>query len=129
MAVSTCTTSTDTQAAASLECDWSQHICPDGFKYYYNCVTCESMVSKISRKICGSGLFHFSIILAIFLHIKFLQKPDFSGRNQKSLRDMNKSKKNSEVLHDMLIHSQQLPLLKDRLFKNICKFGILISIR
>uniref|UniRef100_A0A7C8Z5U5 RRM domain-containing protein n=1 Tax=Opuntia streptacantha TaxID=393608 RepID=A0A7C8Z5U5_OPUST len=27
---------------ASLHCDWSEHICPDGYKYYYNCVTCES---------------------------------------------------------------------------------------
>ncbi|XP_031405132.1 flowering time control protein FCA-like isoform X2 [Punica granatum] len=44
-AVSACTTSTDAEAA-SLECDWSQHICPDGFKYYYNCVTCESMWEK-----------------------------------------------------------------------------------
>ncbi|KAG7018027.1 hypothetical protein SDJN02_19893, partial [Cucurbita argyrosperma subsp. argyrosperma] len=22
-----------------LECDWSEHSCPDGFKYYYNCIT------------------------------------------------------------------------------------------
>ncbi|XP_022157018.1 CUGBP Elav-like family member 4 [Momordica charantia] len=30
----------------SLECDWSEHTCPDGFKYYYNCVTCESSWEK-----------------------------------------------------------------------------------
>ncbi|XP_020234843.1 flowering time control protein FCA isoform X1 [Cajanus cajan] len=28
------------------ECDWSEHYCPDGFKYYYNCVTCESSWEK-----------------------------------------------------------------------------------
>ncbi|XVF22055.1 hypothetical protein REPUB_Repub12eG0141200 [Reevesia pubescens] len=27
---------------APLECDRSEHTCPDGHKYYYNCVTCES---------------------------------------------------------------------------------------
>ncbi|KAK4848869.1 hypothetical protein QYF36_018187 [Acer negundo] len=29
-----------------LECDWSEHTCPDGKKYYYNCVTCESKWNK-----------------------------------------------------------------------------------
>lgn len=29
-----------------LECDWSEHTCPDGFLYYYNCVTCESRWEK-----------------------------------------------------------------------------------
>lgn len=31
---------------ASLGCDWSEHICPDGYKYYFNCVTCESRWEK-----------------------------------------------------------------------------------
>ncbi|KAE8009318.1 hypothetical protein FH972_005762 [Carpinus fangiana] len=30
------------QKATSLECDWSEHTCPDGYQYYYNCVSCES---------------------------------------------------------------------------------------
>ncbi|XP_038704251.1 flowering time control protein FCA isoform X2 [Tripterygium wilfordii] len=30
----------------SLECDWSEHTCPDGCKYYYNCMTCESKWEK-----------------------------------------------------------------------------------
>lgn len=30
----------------TLECDWSEHTCPDGFKYYYNCVTYESLWEK-----------------------------------------------------------------------------------
>nr|ART33343.1 flowering time control protein [Tapiscia sinensis] len=34
------------QTAVSLECDWSEHTCPDGYKYYYNCVTCESRWKK-----------------------------------------------------------------------------------
>jgi hypothetical protein len=33
------------QKATSLECDWSEHTCPDGYQYYYNCVSCESRVS------------------------------------------------------------------------------------
>ncbi|KAJ8748693.1 hypothetical protein K2173_008138 [Erythroxylum novogranatense] len=33
------------QIVDSPECDWSEHACPDGYKYYYNCVTCESSVS------------------------------------------------------------------------------------
>lgn len=28
------------------EYDWSEHYCPDGVKYYYNCVTCESRWEK-----------------------------------------------------------------------------------
>ncbi|KAL4572184.1 hypothetical protein LXL04_018953 [Taraxacum kok-saghyz] len=28
------------------ECDWSEHICPDGNAYYYNSVTCESLWEK-----------------------------------------------------------------------------------
>ncbi|XP_039047957.1 flowering time control protein FCA-like isoform X2 [Hibiscus syriacus] len=28
------------------ECDWSEHTCPEGNKYYYNCVTCESRWNK-----------------------------------------------------------------------------------
>lgn len=27
-----------------LDCDWSEHICPDGCKYYFNSATCESRV-------------------------------------------------------------------------------------
>ncbi|GAY44871.1 hypothetical protein CUMW_085230 [Citrus unshiu] len=34
------------QVAASPECDWSEHTCPDGNKYYYNCETCESRWDK-----------------------------------------------------------------------------------
>ncbi|XP_021770037.1 flowering time control protein FCA-like [Chenopodium quinoa] len=29
-----------------IDCDWSEHICPDGCKYYFNCVTCESRWEK-----------------------------------------------------------------------------------
>ncbi|EEF47234.1 RNA binding protein, putative [Ricinus communis] len=28
------------------ECDWSEHSCPDGYKYYYNCMTLESRWEK-----------------------------------------------------------------------------------
>ncbi|XP_047315969.1 flowering time control protein FCA-like [Impatiens glandulifera] len=30
----------------TLDSDWSEHTCPDGYKYYYNCVTCESRWEK-----------------------------------------------------------------------------------
>ncbi|KAK7284558.1 hypothetical protein RJT34_19305 [Clitoria ternatea] len=48
----TVTGSTPPDMPASLqdedfpECDWSEHYCPDGHKYYYNCVTCESRWEK-----------------------------------------------------------------------------------
>lgn len=32
--------------AEPLDCDWSEHTCPDGYKYYYNCATCESRWEK-----------------------------------------------------------------------------------
>ncbi|KAK2364788.1 flowering time control protein FCA [Trifolium repens] len=38
--------STDPQDEDFSECDWSEHYCPDGNKYYYNCVTCESRWEK-----------------------------------------------------------------------------------
>ncbi|XP_020538435.1 flowering time control protein FCA isoform X1 [Jatropha curcas] len=34
------------QTADPQECDWSEHSCPDGYKYYYNCTTCESRWEK-----------------------------------------------------------------------------------
>ncbi|XP_065860292.1 flowering time control protein FCA isoform X2 [Euphorbia lathyris] len=34
------------QTADPQECDWSEHACPDGYKYYYNCMTCESSWEK-----------------------------------------------------------------------------------
>ncbi|KAA8549065.1 hypothetical protein F0562_000749 [Nyssa sinensis] len=35
-----------TQTTDILDCDWSEHTCPDGYMYYYNCVTCESKWEK-----------------------------------------------------------------------------------
>lgn len=32
--------------AAPLECDWSEHTCPDGYKYYFNCITWENSWEK-----------------------------------------------------------------------------------
>ncbi|CAH2057643.1 unnamed protein product, partial [Thlaspi arvense] len=34
------------QNTVSPECDWSEHTCPDGNKYYFHCVTCESTWEK-----------------------------------------------------------------------------------
>ncbi|EFH56552.1 hypothetical protein ARALYDRAFT_483907 [Arabidopsis lyrata subsp. lyrata] len=34
------------QNTVSSECDWSEHTCPDGNKYYFHCVTCESTWEK-----------------------------------------------------------------------------------
>ncbi|CDP17052.1 unnamed protein product [Coffea canephora] len=31
---------------SSVECEWSEHMCPDGYPYYYNCVTSESRWEK-----------------------------------------------------------------------------------
>ncbi|KAF5198375.1 hypothetical protein FRX31_012036 [Thalictrum thalictroides] len=36
------TASTPHILTAPPTCEWSEHTCPDGFKYYYNCITKES---------------------------------------------------------------------------------------
>lgn len=41
-----CSTPIASEPADLLDCDWSEHTCPDGFKYYYNCETCESRWEK-----------------------------------------------------------------------------------
>lgn len=33
-------------SAFRIPCNWSEHTCPDGFKYYYNCITRESWWEK-----------------------------------------------------------------------------------
>ena len=33
---------------SSVECEWSEHMCPDGYPYYYNCVTSDSRVKHRS---------------------------------------------------------------------------------
>lgn len=38
--------SLDAEMLESIDCEWSDHICPDGNLYYYNCVTCESRWEK-----------------------------------------------------------------------------------
>ncbi|KAL3648127.1 hypothetical protein CASFOL_009095 [Castilleja foliolosa] len=42
----TTTTASKAPASQSLECDWSEHVSPDGDLYYYNCATCESRWEK-----------------------------------------------------------------------------------
>lgn len=34
----------DTEMIEFIDCEWSEHVCPDGYLYYYNCETCESRV-------------------------------------------------------------------------------------
>ncbi|XP_076885237.1 flowering time control protein FCA-like [Bidens hawaiensis] len=43
---STCSGPTCMEMEDPPDCDWSEHICPDGNAYYYNCVTCESLWEK-----------------------------------------------------------------------------------
>lgn len=45
-ASSTCSVPACLDMADPPDCDWSEHICPDGNAYYYNCVTCESLWEK-----------------------------------------------------------------------------------
>ncbi|KAJ8552671.1 hypothetical protein K7X08_020064 [Anisodus acutangulus] len=55
----------------SIDCDWSEHICPDGFLYYYNCVTCESRWEKPEE---------------LALYEKKLEKLDLHQQDQHNLR-------------------------------------------
>ncbi|XP_010559177.1 PREDICTED: flowering time control protein FCA isoform X2 [Tarenaya hassleriana] len=34
--------SSEDPKTSTPECDWSEHTCPDGYRYYYNCVSCQS---------------------------------------------------------------------------------------
>ncbi|KVI12543.1 flowering time control protein FCA isoform X1 [Cynara cardunculus var. scolymus] len=43
---STCSVATSSEMSNPPDCDWSEHVCPDGNAYYYNCVTCESRWEK-----------------------------------------------------------------------------------
>ncbi|XP_076905465.1 flowering time control protein FCA-like [Bidens hawaiensis] len=43
---STCSVPPSMEMEDPPDCDWSEHICPDGNAYYYNCVTCESLWEK-----------------------------------------------------------------------------------
>ncbi|OMO82161.1 hypothetical protein COLO4_23202 [Corchorus olitorius] len=45
-ATSVSPTSQSLETVDPPECDWSEHTCPDGDKYYYNCVTFESQWKK-----------------------------------------------------------------------------------
>ncbi|CAK9152875.1 unnamed protein product [Ilex paraguariensis] len=45
------------QTADLPDCDWSEHICPDGYNYYYNCVTCESRVRFLFSIECFKLIF------------------------------------------------------------------------
>ncbi|XP_031099474.1 flowering time control protein FCA-like isoform X2 [Ipomoea triloba] len=36
----------DTEMIEFIDCEWSEHVCPDGYLYYYNCETCESRWEK-----------------------------------------------------------------------------------
>ncbi|MCD7450481.1 hypothetical protein HAX54_006552 [Datura stramonium] len=55
----------------SIDCEWSEHICPDGFLYYYNCVTCESRWEKPEE---------------LALYEKKLEKLDLQQQDQQNLR-------------------------------------------
>lgn len=48
VAVST-TAAVTTQNAGPGKCNWTEHTSPDGFKYYYNGMTGESKVWKLSH--------------------------------------------------------------------------------
>ncbi|XP_075086583.1 uncharacterized protein LOC107815931 isoform X2 [Nicotiana tabacum] len=55
----------------SIDCEWSEHICPDGFVYYYNCMTCESRWEKPEE---------------FALYEKKLEKLDLQQQDQRNLR-------------------------------------------
>lgn len=42
----TSTSSAVPAISQNAKCNWTEHISPEGFKYYYNSVTGESRVSK-----------------------------------------------------------------------------------
>jgi len=67
------------------ECDWSEHYCPDGVKYYYNCVTCESRVMFQPFVICSYNLSRISVNLVC---------DGYSWSSGRSLKSMPCTRKN-----------------------------------
>ncbi|CAN4075991.1 unnamed protein product [Withania somnifera] len=63
--------SLNAEMVESLDCEWSEHICPDGNLYYYNCVTCESRWEKPEE---------------FALYEKKLEKLDLQQQDQHNLR-------------------------------------------
>jgi len=69
------------------ECDWSEHYCPDGVKYYYNCVTCESRVMF--------QLFDLLFIQSVFwISVTLVCDGYYSWSSGRSLKSMPCTRKN-----------------------------------
>uniref|UniRef100_A0A2P2LNE0 Flowering time control protein FCA n=1 Tax=Rhizophora mucronata TaxID=61149 RepID=A0A2P2LNE0_RHIMU len=71
------------------ECDWSEHTCPDGYKYYYNCITYESRWEKPEE---------FTLFQQFLQKQKMLDAPKLSSVF--SAMEIDRSKKNLD--HEQL---------------------------
>lgn len=49
------------------DCDWSEHYCPDGQKYYYNNVTCESKVMSQLFDLVHTICFEFLLLWCVMV--------------------------------------------------------------
>lgn len=77
---------TSTESTDSIDSEWSEHICPDGYPYYYNCVTCESRVS-----ISYLNMFLYCLSISRLFVVYWVLELLCSGRNLRSTHFMNGS--------------------------------------
>jgi len=97
---------------ASLHCDWSEHICPDGYKYYYNCVTCESRVSPsplLKAPFPPSWFPHHQSFPSLVQH----EWQFCSGKSRRSFPSMNSNRRVFHVKNPIdLLLQRLLPVKK-----------------
>ncbi|XP_017982998.1 PREDICTED: flowering time control protein FCA isoform X1 [Theobroma cacao] len=97
-ATSVAPTTQSLETVAPLECDWSEHTCPDGYKYYYNCVTCESRWKKPEE---------FMLFEKLLQKQQKLQSPGQQLHSHSTIPSTEQVIQNQEVqLHTCLMHQK-----------------------
>lgn len=87
------------------ECDWSEHYCPDGNKYYYNCVTCESRVMFETFDLIHTNFFGFLLLCCNAYCWR-------SGKSQKNMTRNHRSNTSKMITAFLTRSCRYLPLKK-----------------
>ncbi|VVB03601.1 unnamed protein product [Arabis nemorensis] len=91
---------TEDQNTMSSECDWSEHTCPDGNKYYFHCVTCESTWEKPEEY----SMFEKWFEEQTKLHDQKLVSPPLNNQSQGAIE--NSEQVESHLLEETTKHQQ-----------------------
>ena len=101
-----------------IPCNWSEHICPDGFKYYYNCITRESRVSSISFLLILSFHSLFRLLHCFLVNHGLTSDYLFSGRNLKNMQFTSNNSRNCSS-SKRLVPSRRFRHLKPTCFHRL----------